>query len=313
MKKIISILVCVALLVGVYVYTNKNKQQIRCEEGFRFVPSSRQCEPVEKQKESEIDFSKVEIRIDDFPLKIQLEKNDKEGMYTGVLEDAANPSMNMSVSLNSADISKYSEDLVLAPFVLNSGGTGQFVYVGLFDSVNNTHIDSMFIGDRIDVEDIKITESIVRATYKTRLDMEGFASTPSIPAQAVFEIKDKKIIEVMYLQNADYFDIEIKSPVPGAVSTEVLYVKGAIPGSWYFEGSAQFKIVDDQYKEIAFGSIPALSDWMTTQRVPFEIKITTDSLNYTGDAVIHIQSENVRGDEEGEREVKKMSIPIRIK
>jgi hypothetical protein len=36
-------------------------------------------------------------------------------------------------------------------------------------------------------------------------------------------------------------------------------------------------------------------------------------LNYTGNATIVIESENVRGDEEGELEVKRMFIPVVIK
>jgi hypothetical protein len=312
-KKITGILVVIGVLVGTYLYVNRGAQQPRCEEGFRFVPSSGQCEPVEKPSTTEIDFSKVKVRVPDSSVEIQLEKNDKEGIYTGVLSDTVNPSMGVSVSLNTADIVKYSDNLVLVPYLFNSGGTGQFVYVGLFDSTNNSHLDSVFIGDRIDITDIKANESIVRAVYKTRLDTEGFATTPSIPAQTVFEVKENKIIQVMRLQNADYSVVEIKSPVPGVAVVDLLHIKGAIPGSWYFEASAHFKILDENLKEIAVGSIQALSDWMTTQRVPFELSIPLETLNYKGKATIIIESENVQGDEEGEYSIKRISIPVIFK
>lgn len=125
-------------------------------------------------------------------------------------------------------------------------------------------------------------------------------------------MKDDKFVQIMKLQNADYADVEIKSPLTGAVISDILQIKGAIPGTWYFEAIAQFKIVDESYNEIAIGTVQALSDWMTTQRVPFEVTLPIANLNYKGKATIIIQSENVQGEEEGEKLVKRMFIPIEL-
>jgi hypothetical protein len=142
---------------------------------------------------------------------------------------------------------------------------------------------------------------------------ESFAVTPTVPAQLVVEIKGDTVSEIMRLQNADYGDIEIKSPTPNAGIAGDFVIKGSMPGSWYFEAVAQFKILDATYKEIAIGSVQALSDWMTTQRVPFEVKMNTSMLNTKGKATIVISSENVEGGDEGERNVKRMEIPVVIR
>jgi hypothetical protein len=202
---------------------------------------------------------------------------------------------------------------MLVPYTYNSGGTGQFVYIGLFEIKTNTHLDSIVLGDRIAVDSIVIAGNKAKVNFKDRLLTESFAVTPSIPTQFVFEVRDKKITPIMQIQNADYSDVEIKTPFANSEITNTLIVKGAIPGTWYFEASAHIRILNSSYQEIAFGSIQALSDWMTTQRVPFEFTTSTASLNYKGNATVIVESENVQGGEEGERLIKRIYIPVIIK
>jgi hypothetical protein len=323
MKKIIVSILVFVIGLGVYVFFNKKEAEPRCGVGFRFVPSSQSCEPVEKPKETIIDFSKVLFKVPETTVEVQLQKSGDTTKYTAVYKDEKDPLVKGSVSLETKDLIQFSPNTVIASFVLDTGGSGQFVYIGLFNTESNTHLSSIFVGDRITISSTEAVDQKIKVNFKTRLDSESFAIEPTIPAQAVFEIRDNAFVELMRLQNADYRDVEIKSPAVGTPISKKLIVKGAVPGTWYFEASAQFKILDDSYNEIAFGNITALSDWMTTQRVPFELSLTigdtstsassTTSLNYKGDATIIIQSENVEGGETGERLVKKMYIPVTIK
>lgn len=314
MKKILVIIIIIGICFGAYWYVNKNKkEETRCQDGFRFIPSTQTCEPVEAEnKSAEIDFSKVKIKTIEGK-ELALVKEGETTKFSATFKDEAKPALIEYVSLNSSQAVKYSDEYMLAPYIYNSGGTGQFVYIGLFETKTNTHLDSIVLGDRIGVDSIQIAGDKAKVNFKDRLLTESFAITPSIPTQFVFDVRDKKIIPIMQLQNADYSDVEIKSPEPNTEIVDTLSIKGAIPGSWYFEATAVFKILDSSYQEIALGNVTALSDWMTTQRVPFEITTSTVSLNYTGAATVIIESENVEGGEEGARKVKKIFLPITIK
>ncbi|MEY4440410.1 MAG: hypothetical protein RLY49_36 [Candidatus Parcubacteria bacterium] len=312
MKKVIIFIVIIGLIGGGYwwyIQKNKNHEQ-RCEDNFRFNPSTKQCEPAEQQKKGEIDFSTLKIKTVSGK-EISLQQDSNTTKYSGKIEGKLGASDTEYVSLDSKEMISYSDSLVVIPYLYNSGGTGQFIYIGIFDKNSNTHLDSIVLGDRISVDSIQVTQDKVKVNFKDRLITQSFAETPTVPTQFVFEIKENKIVPIMQLQNADYADVEIKTPLPGEeIIGDSLVVKGAIPGSWYFEANAGFKILDGNYKEIAFGNIQALSDWMTTQKVPFEISVSKQSLNYTGDATIIISSDNPSGMEE---KTKKLYLPVKIK
>ncbi len=311
MKKIISIVILLALIgAGVYFFVDKKRVSTTCEPGFRFVPSTQKCEPVESENLDDkisLDFTKLKIQIPDSNIQVELKKDAETTKYSNTYSDPEVPMMQGFVSLDSKDVSQYSSDFVLVPFVVNSGGTGQFQYVGLFDLNKNIHLSSVFVGDRLGVSSILMSGEKVKVNFKNRLDSESFAATPTIPSQIVLEIKDQKLQELIRLQNADYNDIEIKSVLP-LVSKGTLTLKGAVPGTWYFEANMGFKILDSSFNEIGVGGVQALSDWMTTQRVPFEL--STSSISYKGKGTVIIESDNTRGDEEGERAVRKLLIPV---
>jgi hypothetical protein len=280
-----------------------------CSPGFRFVPSTQKCEPVDAVQHTNndaIDFSKMTIQIPETDTQTDLKRDGEGTKYSATYKDAKDPSIKGAISLDTKDAVIYSSEFILVSFTLDSGGTGQFVYVGLFDIKSNSHKASVFIGDRITIDSITIVNEKIKVNFKTRLDSESFATTPTIPAQVVLQITNQVLVEIMRLQNADYADVEIKSPIP-VVSFGTLVLKGAIPGTWYFEAIAGFEILDKNSNQIATGYITALSDWMTVQRVPFEL--STSTAPYKGKGTIIITSDNVQGGDEGERKLKKMYIP----
>lgn len=314
MKKVLIFIIVIGVIAGAYIYFTKqqNTRENRCEDGFRFNPATSSCEPAQVDKKDGIDFSTLKIKTINGK-QISLTQQGDSTKYIGESKGNNGDTDIEYISLDSKEAIEYKDDLIVLPYVYNAGGTGQFVYIAIFNKQTNEHLDSIVLGDRINIESIQIAQDKVKVNFKDRLITQSFAETPTIPTQFVFEAQDNKIVPVMQLQNADYSDVELKYPAPGATITDVVNVKGAVPGGWYFEANAHFRILNDTYKEIAIGSIQALSDWMTTQKVPFELSVPVNSLNYTGNATIVIESENVRGDEEGELEVKRMFIPVVIK
>lgn len=312
MKKILIFILVIVLIAGGYVYfKGKNVPESRCGDGFRFNPATNNCEPAQVNTGKSFDFSTLKIKTMG-GTEISVTQDGDSTRYSGQAEGEDDFGTEY-VSIDTQEFLEYNDEMFVLPYVYNAGGTGQFVYVAIFKKDTGEHLDSLLLGDRIMISSMDVVQNRVEVNFKERLLTESFAEKPSVPTQVIFEVKDNKIIMIMKLQNAEYSDVELKYPTPETAFTDMITVKGAVPGSWYFEANAHFKILSDTYQEVAIGSIQALSDWMTTQKVPFEISFPTSSLNYKGEATVIIESENVQGDEEGEKNVKRMYIPIVIK
>lgn len=301
--------------VGAYYFFIKMTapEPQRCGDGFRFDPSVQNCVPVDVPvEEKKIDFSQIEFQVPETSIKVKLEKGTGE-TYSVTYTDPEMPSSKGLLSIDATEAVDFSEKLVLIPVIVNSGGTGQFSYVALLNKENNSYVSSVFIGDRISISSIQTSGDVAKVNFKTRSISQSYGDQPVIPAQVVLKVQDTGLNTIMKLQNSDYNEVEIKSPMPNSSVTGEFSLKGSMPGPWYFEANSLFKIMDENYNEIAIGSITALSDWMTEQRVPFDVKLNTANFNYKGKATIIIESENVQGDIEGELKVKKMEIPFVIK
>ncbi|MFA5163430.1 MAG: Gmad2 immunoglobulin-like domain-containing protein [Patescibacteria group bacterium] len=85
-------------------------------------------------------------------------------------------------------------------------------------------------------------------------------------------------------------------------------VSGLAPGSWFFEASLPVKLLDNQGQEIVSVPARALSDWMTSDLVPF-----TANLNFSTQATsgyMVIKKDNPSGLPENDDELR---IPIFFK
>lgn len=102
--------------------------------------------------------------------------------------------------------------------------------------------------------------------------------------------------------------VHVTEPVAGAAVGQTFVVAGEAPGSWYFEASFPIEIVDNQGNIIAQTHAQALSDWMTTEEVPFSAT-TTITNGYTGDANVVIKRDNPSSLPENDDSV---SVPIVI-
>lgn len=70
-----------------------------------------------------------------------------------------------------------------APFVVNTAGTGVFVYVGLFSfdlqSKQGEHLDSFLLGDRIREEKIYFIKDFLQIDFKEHAAEQSYADYPS--------------------------------------------------------------------------------------------------------------------------------------
>ena len=192
MKKFFIFIIILVLAGGGYWFFTKNKDtsEQRCPDGFRFVPSTSTCEPVIQTKKGELDVSKIKIQTVSGK-EITLVQDGESTRYTGTFKDEKNPLATEFVSLNTKEVSTYSEEFSIIPYVYNSGGTGQFVYVGLFDNNSNAHLDSLIVGDRVSIDSIIIDKEKIKVNFKDRLLTQSFAETPTIPTQLVLEIQNR--------------------------------------------------------------------------------------------------------------------------
>ncbi len=76
--------------------------------------------------------------------------------------------------------------------------------------------------------------------------------------------------------------IHVTSPTTGQVIKSPIIITGEARGNWYFEASFPVRILDANNKVLAAKPAQALSDWMTTDFVPFSVKLefiapTTDT------------------------------------
>jgi hypothetical protein len=62
----------------------------------------------------------------------------------------------------------------------------------------------------------------------------------------------------------------LKSPLPGAIISSPLTIKGQARGTWFFEGDFPIILEDGQGKNIAVSYATAKGEWMTTDFVRFE-------------------------------------------
>lgn len=69
-------------------------------------------------------------------------------------------------------------------------------------------------------------------------------------------------------------NISATAPLPNSVVTSPLTVTGQAKGTWYFEASFPVKLYDGNNNQIAVAPAQALSDWMTTNFVPFSVTLT---------------------------------------
>ena len=89
--------------------------------------------------------------------------------------------------------SKKIDEHTVIPFVVNHGGTGSFVYIGLFKNESDVvlHLSSSLVGDRVEIKDIKkVEENIIAVDYLGRAEGAPFSSPPDQNFTKLYGITD---------------------------------------------------------------------------------------------------------------------------
>lgn len=102
--------------------------------------------------------------------------------------------------------------------------------------------------------------------------------------------------------------VQVDAPQVGQVVKSPLLVKGLARGSWYFEASFPILLVDANGAELAVAPATALSEWMTTDYVPFEASLTFGTPTTTNGELI-LRKDNPSGLPENDDEVR---LPVRF-
>ena len=87
-------------------------------------------------------------------------------------------------------------------------------------------------------------------------------------------------------------------------------LEGKARGTWFFEASAPYMLKDAAGKVIAQGHIEALSDWMTTNFVPFKTTITFPAQPAASHGTLVLMNDNPSGDPAKQKE---LDIPVQFK
>ena len=91
--------------------------------------------------------------------------------------------------------------------------------------------------------------------------------------------------------------IQIDTPLPEASVTSPLRVTGRARGTWFFEATFPIVLTDWDGRIIATTHATALSDWMTTDWVPFEATIVfTPDTKVSNRGALILKKDNPSGD-----------------
>ena len=89
-----------------------------------------------------------------------------------------------------------SKKYIILPFIVNYGGSGSFLYIGLFDKEENIHKFSKFIGDRVKIENIKnLNKNSIEIKYLDRTEGTPYSSEPDQLITKTYKILENSFSE----------------------------------------------------------------------------------------------------------------------
>jgi len=95
--------------------------------------------------------------------------------------------------------------------------------------------------------------------------------------------------------NASEDLIVVELPFPGAVVGKEFSVVGKARGNWYFEASFPVEVLDSRGAVIAQAPAQAQGEWMTTEYVPFYLKISFPQQTSDSSGSIVLKKDNPSG------------------
>lgn len=188
------------------------------------------------------------------------------------------------------------DDHLVMPMSVDFGGSGEFVYLGLFKKEVGglVHVNSLFVGDRISPLSLdKDIDSMV-FKYKSLHVSQSMSEDPFVNTELNFINEGDLLIEEekYFNTNSDIY-IEPQEMYPNKiVSQNISFVFMA--KSWLFEDTSGASLFSENYEPID-NSIASSVDgnWMIADYVP--IKVVLNAGEYKGRAKIILNADNSSG------------------
>lgn len=191
----------------------------------------------------------------------------------------------------------------IIPMAVNFGGSGEFVYLILLQKTENglKHVDSVAVGDRIDVVSFVEKDTKIIFNYKSHHKSQAMAEEPSVLTHLEFTIKDFKFIEGFKYFNSTADDIVIKKVKINSDTDRTVFVSGETRGSWLFENSAPIELISEDSTVLSNSIISSSVGWMTNLFIPFET--TLKMTEYVGRAKVILKNDNPSGKPSNDKKV----------
>jgi len=181
MKKVVLILI-VIMLLGIYLFKLK-EPHINIEDGIKSGSYTLSID-VPESDGAKVIFSHTG------------KFNDKK--FTGSAFDIVGSSSKGSVVALLNDIEPLGIKQFLLPFFVNYGGSGTFLYIGLFeiDKKKIKHLDSIFVGDRVELLNISAVDNLkVILEYNDYKKGRSMSTIPDKYIKKDLLIEDKKFLK----------------------------------------------------------------------------------------------------------------------
>ncbi|HEY5383362.1 MAG TPA: Gmad2 immunoglobulin-like domain-containing protein [Candidatus Paceibacterota bacterium] len=103
--------------------------------------------------------------------------------------------------------------------------------------------------------------------------------------------------------------ILVSNPTPNQHISSPLGITGKARGNWYFEATFPIELIDANGKVIAQGAGRALSDWTTTDFVPFSTTLSFPAQPAGSRGTLVLTNDNPSGDPTKQKE---LDVPVQF-
>jgi len=96
------------------------------------------------------------------------------------------------------DIYAVSDSNIFATLIVNSGGSGRFIYLVWFEDTGHLLLQKaeQFLGDRITIKSISISGSFVQVNILDRREGEPFTTAPTVQKSLIFNFENNNLSPV---------------------------------------------------------------------------------------------------------------------
>jgi hypothetical protein len=212
MKKTIVITLLIAAIGAAYFYRDAFLPQLSMHEpcvggevwddkGARCIPVLTNTEVTDENQQILFHIGtiqRVELTLDDSNKKtVELARTNADQKLTASFKTEDSPVAGSVILLEAYMVDHNTTGDIFIPYIVNYGGSGSFVSVGLFtqkDAVTLALKDSYLVGDRVVMNKLVLDESTGAITlsirYLDRKEGESMAATPTVSKEIILTVAD---------------------------------------------------------------------------------------------------------------------------